>query len=106
MQEGMRMADQPEEVQRLVEAIQALEAIKDDVEAARAATAILDAWPNYHAQLRELRQRRVLALRAQGKTWAQIADEALGGVHPTRAQQIATGKRGSKRPKTDEEPAQ
>ncbi|MFD6968357.1 hypothetical protein [Streptomyces sp. NPDC059949] len=96
------MADQPEEVQRLVEAIKALEAIEDDVEAARAATAVLDAWPNYHAQLRELRQSRVLSLRAQGKTWAQIAEEALGGVHPTRAQQIAQGKRGTKRPKPEE----
>ncbi|MCX5587570.1 hypothetical protein [Streptomyces erythrochromogenes] len=97
------MTDQPEEVQRLVEAIKALEAIEDDTEAARAATAVLDAWPDYHAQLRELRQRRVLALKAQGKTWAQIADEALGGVHPTRAQQIAQGKRGTKRPKAEGE---
>lgn len=96
------MTDQPKEVQRLVEAIKALEAIEDDAEAARAATAVLDAWPDYHAQLREFRQRRVLALKAQGKTWAQIADEALGGVHPTRAQQIAQGKRGVKRPKADE----
>ncbi len=100
------MADQPEEVQRLVEAIKALEAIEDDAEAARAATAVLDAWPDYHSQLRELRQRRVLALKAQGKTWAQIADEALGGVHPTRAQQIAQGKRGTKRPKADEPAAE
>jgi hypothetical protein len=99
------MTDQPKEVQRLVEAIKALEAIEDDAEAARAATAVLDAWPDYHAQLREFRQQRVLALKAQGKTWAQIADEALGGVHPTRAQQIATGKRGTKRPKADEAPA-
>jgi FixJ family two-component response regulator len=96
------VTDQPEEVRRLVEAIEALEAIEDDAEAARAATAVLDEWPNYHAQLRELRQRRVLALKAKGQTWKQIADEALGGVHPTRAQQIATGKRGTKRPKADE----
>ncbi|WP_327169538.1 hypothetical protein [Streptomyces subrutilus] len=92
------MTDQPKEVQRLVEAIKALEAIEDDAEAARAATAVLDAWPDYHSQLRELRQQRVLKLKAQGKTWAQIAEEALGGVHPTRAQQIAQGKRGTKRP--------
>ncbi|MFE3762293.1 hypothetical protein ACFXPI_11070 [Streptomyces sp. NPDC059104] len=96
------MTDQPKEVQRLVEAIKALEAIEDDAEAARAATAVLDAWPDYHAQLREFRQQRVLALKAQGKTWAQIAEEALGGVHPTRAQQIAAGKRGTKRPKAEE----
>ncbi|MFD3717251.1 hypothetical protein [Streptomyces sp. NPDC058674] len=95
------MTDQPKEVQRLVEAIKALEAIEDDAEAARAATAVLDAWPDYHSQLRELRQRRVLKLKEQGKTWAQIAEEALGGVHPTRAQQIAQGKRGTKRPKVE-----
>lgn len=97
------MADQPEEVRRLVEAIEALEAIEDDAEAARAATQVLDEWPAHHARLRELRQRRVLALKEQGKTWQQIADEALGGVHPTRAQQIAQGKRGTKRPKAAEE---
>lgn len=95
------MADQPEEVRRLVEAIEALEAIEDDTEAARAATQVLDEWPAHHARLRELRQRRVLALKEQGKTWQQIADEALGGVHPTRAQQIAQGKRGTKRPKAE-----
>lgn len=96
------MTDQPEEVQRLVEAIKALEAIEDDVAAARAATRVLDDWPAYHAQIREERQRRVRALREQGKTWQWIADEALGGVHVTRAQQIAQGKRGTKRPKADE----
>ncbi|MFE0651365.1 hypothetical protein ACFVZH_22530 [Streptomyces sp. NPDC059534] len=92
------MADQPEEVQRFVEAIQALEAIEDDAEAARAATAVLEAWPDYHAKIRELRQRRVQALKENGLTWQQIADQALGGVHATRAQQIAAGKRGTKRP--------
>jgi hypothetical protein len=97
------MTDQPEEVQRLVEAIAALEAIEDDAAAALAATRVLDDWPDYHSQLRELRQRRVLALRAKGKTWQQIAEEALGGVHPTRAQQIAQGKRGTKRPKAEGE---
>ncbi|MFI8294050.1 hypothetical protein ACIGBL_33430 [Streptomyces sp. NPDC085614] len=96
------MKDQPEEVRRLLEAIEALEAIEDDAEAARAATQVLDEWPAHHARLRELRQRRVLALKAQGKTWQQIADEALGGVHATRAQQIAQGKRGTKRPKAEE----
>jgi hypothetical protein len=95
------MADQPEEVQRLLEAIEALEAIEDDAEAARAATQVLEDWPAHHARLRELRQRRVLALKASGKTWQEIATEALGGVHPTRAQQIAQGKRGAKRPKAE-----
>lgn len=97
------MADQPEEVRRLVEAIEALEAIEDDAEAARAATQVLDEWPAHHARLRELRQARVQALKAKGMTWQQIAEGPLGGVHPTRAQQIAQGKRGTKRPKASGE---
>ena|GEM_PF-4665670 len=91
------MTDQPEEVRRLLEAIDALEAIQDDAACASAVTEVLNQWPEHHSRLREIRQRRVQALKAQGKTWAEIA-EILGGVHPTRAQQIATGLRGSKRP--------
>ena len=89
------MADQPEEVQRILDAIAALEEIPDDEARAKAATAVLDQWPAQHARLREMRQRAVLNLRARGRTWQQIGD--LLGVHPTRAQQIATGKRGTKR---------
>lgn len=91
------MEDQPEEVRRLVEAIEALEAIEDDAACASAVTAVLNAWPEHHSRLREMRQRRVLSLKAQGKTWAEIAT-VLGGVHPTRAQQIGAGLRGAKRP--------
>lgn len=95
------MTDQPEEVHRLLEAIDALEAIQDDAACASAVTEVLNQWPDHHSRLREIRQRRVQALRAQGKTWAEIGT-ILGGVHPTRAQQIATGLRGSKRPKAAE----
>ncbi|MCL7377453.1 hypothetical protein [Streptomyces sp. 35G-GA-8] len=91
------MEDQPEEVQRLLEAIAALEGIKDDAACASAVTQVLNDWPDLHSRLREIRQQRVQALKAQGKTWKEIA-EILGGIHPTRAQQIGAGLRGSKRP--------
>lgn len=82
------------EVQRVLDAIAALEQIMDDEECARAATNLLDQWPDQHARLRELRQRRVLSLRDQGKTWKEIGD--MLGVHFTRARQIAEGQRGEK----------
>jgi DNA-directed RNA polymerase sigma subunit (sigma70/sigma32) len=90
------MTKQPEEVARLLEAIEALEAIEDDAACASAVTAVLAEWPAHHARLREIRQQRVLALKAQGKTWAEVGE--LLGVHATRAQQIAKGLRGTKRP--------
>lgn len=96
------MKDQSEEVRRLMEAIAALEAIEDDAACASAVTEVLNDWPAHHSRLREIRQRRVQALKAQGKTWQEIAD-VLGGIHPTRAQQIAKGMRGAKRPKAGEE---
>ncbi|MEU8886710.1 hypothetical protein [Streptomyces sp. NPDC048442] len=93
------MADQPEEVRRLVEAIDAFEAIKDDTACAVAVSKALEQWPTYHARLRELRQKRVQALKAEGQTWSQIADTL--GVTAARAQQIGAGLRGTKRPKKD-----
>ncbi|MEU0658564.1 hypothetical protein [Streptomyces lavendulocolor] len=90
------MADQPEEVARLLEAIEALEVIEDDAACASAVTAVLNEWPAHHARLRKIRQRRVVALKESGKTWPQIGE--ILGVHPTRAQQIAKGLRGTKRP--------
>lgn len=103
------MADQAEEVQRILEAIAALEEISDDEARAKAVTAVLDQWPYQHTRLREVRQRAVLNLRAQGKTWKQIGD--ILGVHFTRARQIAQGQRGDKnrpprrspRPSADEQ---
>lgn len=92
------MAEQPEEVQRLMDAIAALEQIDDDEACAKAVTDVLENWPTHHARLRELRQQRVLRMRDNGKTWKEIGD--ILGVHFTRAQQIARGMRGAKnRPK-------
>ncbi len=96
------MPEQPEEVKRLLEAIEALAAIEDDAACASAVTLVLNEWPGHHARLREIRQERVQALKDQGKTWAEIGT-ILGGVHPTRAQQIAKGLRGTKRPTKGEE---
>ncbi|MGW5736988.1 MULTISPECIES: hypothetical protein [Streptomyces] len=93
------MDEQVEEVRRLLEAIERLEQMQDDEACARAVTQVLDTWPDHHARLRELRQQRVLRLRDAGKTWQEIGD--LLGVHFTRAQQIAKGLRGTKRPKKD-----
>lgn len=89
------MVDQPKEVQRILDATAALEEIADDADRARAVTAILNEWPDQHARLREVRQQAILKMKSEGKTWAQIG-KALG-VHATRAQQIAVGKRGDKR---------
>ncbi|MFE5868778.1 hypothetical protein ACFQ6V_09005 [Streptomyces roseifaciens] len=92
------MADEPEEVRRLLEVIEAFEAIADDAACALAVSRALDAWPDHHSRLREIRQQRVNALKGQGKTWKEIGEEALGGVSAARAQQIGAGLRGAKRP--------
>lgn len=97
------MADEPdrnEEVNRLVEAIRAIEAIEDDVECAKAVAETLDEWPQHQKWLRGVRQKRVQALKEQGKTWAEIG--ALLGVSPQRAQAIAAGLSGSVRRKRGE----
>ena len=96
------MTDEPEEVRRLVEAIEALDEIEDDAACASAVSKLLEQWPDHHSRLREIRQERVKALKAQGKTWAEIG-ALLGGVTPSRAQQIGAGLRGTKRPKKAEE---
>jgi hypothetical protein len=98
--------EEREEVRRVLEAIKALAAIEDDTECVKAVTDLLGEWPKAHAQLRELRQERVQRLRSEQKlTWQEIAT-ILGGVHPTRAQQIATGLRGTKRPPKKADPAE
>lgn len=98
------MTEQPEEVQRFLDAVQALAAIEDDAACAQAITKVLKDWPESHARLREIRQDRVLRMKAGGKTWQEIGDSM--GIHFTRAQQIANGIRGRNRPrKGDADPA-
>jgi len=92
---------QPEEVFKFVDAVRDLEAIEDDAACAAAISQALKYWGENSPKLREIRQERVQRLRDQGKTWQEIGD--LMGVHFTRAQQIAKGLRGSKRPKRSDE---
>lgn len=95
------MADEPEEVTRLVEAIKAFEAIEDDEACAVAVSKALAHWTEQQPRLRELRQRRVQALKAQGKTWEEIG-KLLGGISAARAQQISAGVSGAQRRKKAE----
>jgi hypothetical protein len=95
------VADQPEEVTRLVEAIKAFESIADDEACAVAVSQALQDWPGHQSALRELRQQRVQALKAQGKTWQEIG-RLLGGISAARAQQIAAGVSGAQRRKAAE----
>lgn len=94
------MADEPEEVKRLVEAIEAFEAIQDDEACAVAVSRALAQLPDHHSKLRELRQRRVQAMKAGGRTWAEIG-ELLGGISAARAQQIGAGLSGASRKRRD-----
>lgn len=92
------MAKEPKEVERLLEAIAAFEGMEDDAECTAAVSLVLKNIPTYQARLRELRQRRVQALRANDMTWPQIA-EIIGEITPERAQQIAMGHSGATRKK-------
>lgn len=93
------MSDEPEEVKRLLKAIEAFEAIEDDAACAIAVSRAMAALPSHQSRLRELRQQRVQALKSSGKTWAEIG-QLLGGISAARAQQIGAGWRGEKhRPK-------
>ncbi|MCX5285943.1 hypothetical protein [Streptomyces sp. NBC_00198] len=101
----MAEEEAPEEVLRLVEAVDAFDAIEDDAACALALTQVLEDWPTHHSKLRLARRERVNRMRAQGQTWAEIG-QAMGGLSAARAQQIGAGLRGSKRPKkkTEEPP--
>ncbi|MBW1603419.1 hypothetical protein JJV70_15165 [Streptomyces sp. JJ66] len=92
------MTNESEERRRILEAIEALEAIEDDAHCTAEVSAALKDWPQYQKRLRELRQRRVQALRGQGKSWKEIAS-IIGGITPARAQQIGQGLSGAVRRK-------
>ncbi|MFC7817583.1 hypothetical protein [Streptomyces sp. NPDC057367] len=94
------MAEQPEEVTRLVEAIKAFEAIEDDEACAVAVSQALAHWTDQGPHLRALRQRRVRALKEKGRTWEEIG-QLLGGISAARAQQIAAGVSGAQRRKAE-----
>lgn len=81
-------------------AIEEIESMDGDAEAAVAASRLLDSWASLPTQLRALRKTRVGKLRSTGQTWEQIGS-ALG-MTPQRAQQIAVGISGAQRRKRAE----
>lgn len=100
--EGERgVTNQSEEGRRLLEAIEAIEAIEDDARCTAEVSKVLRTWPGYQQRLKELRKRRIQALREQGKSWKEIA-EIIGGITPARAQQIGVGLSGAQRRKKEE----
>lgn len=94
----------PEEVSRLMDAVDALIAIEDDAECAQAISEALKYWGDNSAKLRETRQARVKRLKDGGQTWQELGD--LMGVHFTRAQQIGKGVSGASRQKAKKEAAE
>lgn len=97
------MSKEPKEVERLLEAIAAFEAIDDDAECTRVVSQALKDWPELHSRLRALRQARVQSLREQKLSWAQIAEIIGGEITPERAQQIGKGLSGATRKKAKRE---
>lgn len=99
---GAALADEPdeeEEVRLVLEVVESLEGIEDPAERALRAGGLLAVWPAQHTRLREIRQRAVVALRAQDVSYRQIAK--MLGVSLARVQQIEAGERG-KKPKATE----
>ncbi|MFJ5890350.1 hypothetical protein [Streptomyces californicus] len=82
----------------MLEAIKALSSIQDDAACTSAVSDVLRRWPDLGAELRQLREDRVNALRAELLTWAEIA-AIIGEVTPERAQQIGKGLSGAQRKK-------
>lgn len=78
------------EVRRVLDAIDALEAISDAGERAQALGEFLAVVPEVHSKARQMRQQAVLTLRTQGLSWQQIGD--LLGVNRQRAKRISEGK--------------
>ncbi|MET9321939.1 hypothetical protein ABZX75_17355 [Streptomyces sp. NPDC003038] len=88
----------PPEVTKVLEAIEALSEMEDDAACTSAVSEILRRWPDLGSQLRRLRETRVNALRANRRTWPEIA-KIIGDVTPERAQQISKGLSGASRKK-------
>ena len=78
------------EVERVREAIRALEGISDPGDRATAVTELLREWPDLHRELREVRQEAVRTLHEQGATYDEIGPQI--GVTGYRASQISRGK--------------
>ncbi|MFJ1698168.1 hypothetical protein ACIOHC_24135 [Streptomyces sp. NPDC088252] len=79
-----------EEVERVREALRALEAIPDAVDRAAACSELLREWPELHRVLADVRQQAVITAKGQGHTYRAIG--ARMGVTGETAGQIAAGK--------------
>ncbi|MEV3946997.1 sigma factor-like helix-turn-helix DNA-binding protein [Streptomyces halstedii] len=91
-----------EEVQRVLDAIDALSEHGDAAERARRLTVLLDELPGRQSKARELRQQAVRELRDEGMTLRAIGE--LLGISFGRVRQIADGvtnPRTQKRPATE-----
>lgn len=77
------------EVKRVLDAVDALEAIPDAGDRAKATGELLAEVPALQSKLRQMRQQCVLTLRAQGMSWQEIGD--LLDVSRGRAKRIAEG---------------
>jgi DNA-directed RNA polymerase sigma subunit (sigma70/sigma32) len=93
-----------EEVQRVLDSIDALGDTGDAEDRARRLTELLDKWPDTHKRVREMRQRALAELYdgGNGLTYREIGD--LLGITFGRVRQIIAGETAgqAKRRKTDE----
>ncbi|MFB8402147.1 hypothetical protein [Streptomyces sp. NPDC055912] len=90
---------------KVLEAIAALSEIEDDAACTAAVSEVLRRWPDLGSDLRQLREDRVNALRAERRTWVEIA-AIIGDVTPERAQQISKGLSGASRKKAAKKAAE
>lgn len=96
------MADEDEEVRRVLDAIEALGTDGDAADRARRLTTLLDDWPGTHARVRELRQRAVKELHDGGLSLRKIG--VLLDISFGRVRQILEGEAANprKRPPASE----
>lgn len=85
------MADETdEEVQRVLDSIDALGQSGDPAERAKRLTELLNRWPDLHKEVRAMRQQAVSELRSENHmTYKEIG--VLLGVSLSRARHIAEG---------------
>lgn len=83
-----------EEAQRVFDAIEALQAIKDPIDQAKAVGEVLQGLPTHNKALKELRQAAVRELLAQpGASYRTVG--AVLGIHFTTVRAIDQGYSGS-----------
>ncbi|MEU0370621.1 hypothetical protein ABZ070_10210 [Streptomyces sp. NPDC006283] len=78
------------EVERVREALRALEAIPDALDRAAACTELLREWPELHRLVADVRQQAVLTAKAQNVTYRAIGERL--GMTGEAVGQIAAGR--------------